>query len=219
MADLTLIVGNKNYSSWSLRPYVALKQVGVPFDEVVVPLQHVDTAARIAHYSPAGRVPVLRHGDITVWESLAICEYLAETFPVAELWPSDRAARAAARTLATEMHAGFAALRNACPMNIRREDAGGRTFDAAVTKDIARIQEIWRDCREKYGAGGPFLFGKPGNIDAMYAPVVTRFRTYGVPMDDVSAAYAGTVWDMPAMQEWIDAARKEPWALEDSDSA
>ena len=217
MADLTLIVGNKNYSSWSLRPFVALKQVGAPFDEVVVPLRHPDTSSRIGHYTPAGRVPVLRHGDITVWESLAICEYLAETFPAAELWPSDRAARAVARSLSTEMHAGFAALRQACPMNIRGEK-GARTFEAAVTADIERVQAIWRDCRERFGDGGPFLFGKPGNADAMYAPVVTRFRTYGVKLDEVSAAYAEAVWSLPAMQEWIEAARKEPWTIEDVDS-
>jgi glutathione S-transferase len=218
MADLTLIVGNKNYSSWSLRPFVALKQVGAHFDEVVIPLRHPDTAARILHYSPAGRVPILRHGDITVWESLAICEYLAETFPAAELWPSDRAARAAARAVSAEMHAGFAALREACPMNIRAEKPP-RTFKPAVARDIERIQEIWRDCRARFGDGGPFLFGKPGNADAMYAPVVTRFRTYGVKLDDVSAAYADAMWSLPSMQEWIEASRREPWSLEDSDAA
>jgi glutathione S-transferase len=212
MANLKLIVGNQNYSSWSLRPYLPLKQVGAPFDLVVIPLRQADTAASIARHSPAGRVPILEHGDVSVWDSLAICEYLAETFPDARLWPADRAARAAARAVSAEMHSGFAALRSAMPMNIRAAKPG-RALADDVRADVERITTIWRDCRKRFGAGGPFLFGAFSNADAMFAPVVTRFRTYGVTLGTEEAAYADAVWNLPAMQEWAAAARKEAFAI------
>jgi glutathione S-transferase len=212
MADITLFLGNKNYSSWSMRPYLALKHVGVPFDDVVVPLRHPDTADKIARFTPAGRVPVLRHGDTTIWDSLAICEYLAETFPSAHLWPADRAARATARSVSSEMHSGFTALRGALPMNVRASKPQTH-FATDVTADIDRVKGLWRDCRKRYGAGGPFLFGAFTNADAMYGAVVSRFRTYGVPLGDVEAAYVEAVWNLPQMQEWVAAAKSEPWAI------
>ena len=211
MADFTLVVGNQNYSSWSLRPYLALEHVGVPFDLVVVPLRHNDTRERILRYSPAGRVPVLRHGDLTVWDSLAICEYLAELFPAAGLWPADSAARAVARSISAEMHSGFTALRSTMPMNIRAERRKDIPEDVAA--DIARIRELWRDTRARFGEGGKFLFGAFTIADAMYAPVVTRFRTYGVTLEGEEVAYAQAVWDLPAMRKWADAARKEEWVI------
>jgi len=216
MADITLVVGNQNYSSWSMRPFLALKHVGVPFDLVVVQLRQPGTAAAIRKHSPAGRVPILRHRDVTVWDSLAICEYLAEAFPEAKLWPADGAARARARAVSAEMHSGFAALRTALPMNVRAVKAP-RPLDADVTKDIERIKEIWRNCRREFGAGGPFLFGSFGNADAMFGPVVTRFRTYGVALDGTEKAYAEAVWQSPEMQEWAVASKAEPWGMEEYD--
>ena len=154
----TLVIGNKNYSSWSLRPWIAMRQAGIGFEEVLIPLDEPDTKARIAEYSPAGKVPVWTDGAATVWESLAILEHLAERFPGAGLWPEDPAARAAARSVAAEMHAGFHALREACPMNMRKRFAE-RDRGPAVARDVSRIDQIWRDCRGWFGAGGPFLFG------------------------------------------------------------
>jgi len=212
MADFTLVVGNQNYSSWSLRPYLALKHVGVPFELVVVPLRHGDTSERIKRQSPSGRVPALRHGDLVVWDSLAICEYLAERFPSAGLWPADSAARAVARSISAEMHSGFTALRNTLPMNIRAERR--KEIPEDVAADIARIREIWRDTRQRFGEGGRFLFGAFTIADAMYAPVVTRFRTYGVTLEGEEVAYAQAVWDLPALREWADAARKEEWVIQ-----
>jgi glutathione S-transferase len=212
MADFTLVVGNQNYSGWSLRPYLALEHAGVPFDLVVVPLRHDDTRQRIRKYSPSGRLPALRHGDLVVWDSLAICEYLAELFPEAGLWPADSAARAVARSISAEMHSGFAALRSTLSVNLR---ADRRTKDIPddAAADIARIREIWRDTRSRFGEGGKFLFGAFTIADAMYAPVVTRFRTYGVTLEGEEVAYAQAIWDLPALREWVDAARKETWVI------
>ena len=207
MADLTLVIGNKNYSSWSLRPWIALKQIGVPFHEIRVPLGQPDTRARILEHSPGGKVPILKDGAIVVWESLAILDYLAEKFPAAGLWPTDAAARAEARSVAAEMHAGFVALRQQLPMDIRSRKP--LKADAAAEADIARILEMWRGARARHGTGGPFLFGRFGAADAMYAPVVTRFRTYGVKLDAVAAAYVDAVFALPAMQEWGAAAAAE----------
>jgi|SRR5215468_1267495 len=216
MADITLVVGNQNYSSWSMRPYLALKHVGVPFDLVVVQLRQTDTAASIGKHSPAGRVPILHHRDVTVWDSLAICEYLADVFPEAKLWPADRAARARARAVSAEMHSGFVALRSALPMNVRAVKAP-RPLDADITKDIERVKSIWRDCRKEFGAGGPFLFGAFSNADAMFGPVVTRFRTYGVALEGAEKAYADAVWRSPEMQEWAAASKAEPWGIDEYD--
>jgi glutathione S-transferase len=214
MTDLTIYLGNKNYASWSLRAWLALKRTGAAFDEVVIPLYQPGSRETVLKYSPSGRVPSLRHGDVTVWDSLAICEYLAETFPDAGLWPSDPQARAAARAVSAEMHAGFAAMRAHLPMNIR-SSFPGRGMTPEVQADINRIMAIWRDCRARFGEGrGDFLFGQFTIADAIYAPVVTRFRTYKIDLEHEAEAYCATVLATPAMQEWISAARNEPMIVE-----
>jgi glutathione S-transferase len=208
MARYTLVIGNKNYSSWSMRPWLAMKQAGIVFDEVRVPLFEDGYKTRIEQYSPAGKVPVLVAGNITIWDSLAICEFLAERHPEKRLWPADLAARAQARAICAEMHAGFPALRNAMPMNIRSSHPGkGMTLEAKG--DINRITTIWEQCREKYGSGGELLFGHFSSADAFYAPVVSRFQTYAVELPRVAQAYADAVLRLSAMQEWITAAREE----------
>ena len=206
--DLTLVIGNKNYSSWSLRPWLVLKQAGIPFREVFISLYAETSRAEIGKYSPSGKVPVLIDGKITVWESLAIGEYLAEKFPHKHLWPTDPAARAMARSAATEMHAGFSALRQHMSMNCRQHLPGkGRTPE--VLKDIARITALWNDCRARFGQGGGFLFGKFSIADAMYAPVALRFVTYAVELDPVGAAYVQSITALPAIQQWVADARAE----------
>lgn len=210
MSELTLVVGSKNFSSWSLRPYLALAHTGQPFSEVLVPLDTPETEALIALHSPSGRVPVLKHGDTVVWDSLAICEYLAEAFPAAKLWPEDRAARAMARSVTAEMHAGFQALRTNLPMDITARKSVPGLDAPGVHGDIARIQALWMGCRERHGKGGPFLFGAFSIADAFYAPVVTRFVTYGVPFRPELAAYRDAVLGLPAMLKWTEAAQGEP---------
>lgn len=213
MADIAIVIGNKNYSSWSLRGWLALKATGVPFDEIVIPMDQPDTKALFLSHSPAGKVPILKHKGTTVWESLAICEFLAESYPAARLWPADARARAFARTVSAEMHAGFAPLRSHMPMDIRT-DKSGKGMAEGVAADIARVTAIWRECRERYGKEGPFLFGSFGAADAMFAPVVSRFVTYAPKLDALSAAYRDAVWGMPAMQEWAAAAKREPWHID-----
>lgn len=209
MPELTLVVASKNYSSWSLRPYLALAHTGQPFHEVVVALDEPDTAAKIAQHSPSGRVPALRHGELLVWDSLAICEYLAETFPEARLWPQDREERAVARSVVAEMHSGFSALRQNMTMDMRARKPGqGRA--PGVAEDIARIQALWNDCRARFGQGGAFLFGHFTIADAFYAPVVSRFVTYDVALDAVGKAYRDAVLELPAMKAWREAGQKEP---------
>jgi glutathione S-transferase len=204
---LTLVIGNKNYSSWSLRPWLALKQAGIPFEEVMVDLYARDAKAQLARHSPSGRVPALIDGALTVWDSIAICEYAAEIEPA--LWQQDRAARATARSVSAEMHSGFAALRSKMPMDCQaRLPGAGRTPESE--KDIARIAALWEECRGRYGADGPFLFGRFSIADAMYAPVVWRFRSYGVELPPVARAYANTMEALPAMQDWLAAALAEP---------
>ena len=201
-APLTLVIGSRRFSSWSLRPYLALKAAGAEFAEVEITLRQPDTKARILEWSPSGKVPLLVHGELKVWDSLAICEYLAELFPAARLWPADREARAVARAVAAEMHSGFPALRSACPMDLGEAPAVAITEE--VAKDAARIRALWGDCRQRFGTGGPFLFGQFTIADAMYAPVVTRFTTYGLEQDAISRAYCDAVWALPAMREWRD---------------
>ena len=212
MAKLHLIIGNKNYSSWSLRPWLAMTMAGLDFDETMILLDTPATKKQIAEHSKAGRVPILRHGKVTIWETLAILEYLAETFPEKNLWPKAKAARAVARSISNEMHAGFSNLRNACPMNLRRPPKSVVLNDA-TRADIARIEEIWRDCRQTYGKGGKFLFGRFCNADAMFAPVVTRFETYAIPVAKDSKAYMDAVMATKAFQIWKSAALKETWIL------
>ncbi len=208
MAPLVLYVGSKNLSSWSLRAYLALAHVGVAFEELTIPLDTPETEARIRGVSPSGRVPCLRHGEIVVWDSLAICEYLAETFPAARLWPADVAARAHARAISAEMHSGFTAMRRDLPMDLRACKPGeGHTPEALA--DAARVRAIWRACLD--ASGGPFLFGGAFTIaDAMYAPVTTRFTTYAVPIDDACRAYVAAIAAVPAMEAWRVAAEIEP---------
>jgi glutathione S-transferase len=214
MADLTIYLGNKNYSSWSLRPWLVLKRTTVAFDEVVIPLYQPGSRETVLKYSPSGRVPALHHDGIIVWESLAICEYLAESFPNFELWPKDPAARARARSVSAEMQSSFRALREHLPMNIR-SSFPGRGVTPEVQADINRIMAIWRDCRTRYGDGnGEFLFGQFTIADAMFAPVVTRFRTYRIDLEREAEAYCEMIMAMPAMQEWIAAAKNEPMIVE-----
>jgi glutathione S-transferase len=206
----TLVIANKCYSSWSLRPWLLLKQLGIAFDEILIPLGQPDTPARIREHSPAGRVPILKDGAITVWDSLAILEYAAERWPQAEVWPEERGARALARSISAEMHSGFQALRNGCPMNLGKR-FGPKDRGEAVARDVSRIDAIWQDARERYGQGGPFLFGAFSAADAMYAPVVTRFETYSAKVSPVSGAYMDAILRLPAFQEWRAAALAEPW--------
>jgi glutathione S-transferase len=214
MPDLTIYLGNKNYSSWSMRPWLVLKRTTVAFNEVVIPLYQPTSKATLLKYSPSGRVPALHHGSLTVWDSLAICEYLAEAFPAFDLWPKDPVARAVARAVSAEMHAGFQALRQHLPMNVR-SSFPDRGVIPEVQADINRVMSIWRDCRTRFGQGrGDFLFGAFTIADAMYAPVVTRFRTYKVELEREAEAYCEAIMGLPAMQEWIAAARNEPMVVE-----
>lgn len=211
MAEFTLYLGNKAYSSWSLRGWLACKIAGIAFEEVVHDMAAPDWPAFVRGISPTAKVPVLRHGDRLVWESIAIAEYLADLRPGAGLWPADVAARAQARAIAAEMHAGFIELRRAMWMNVRRRFPGkGRTPGALA--DIARITALWRETRTKFGAGGPFLFGAHlSAADAIYAPVVTRFVTWEPDLPGDAKAYVAAVWDHPWLVEWRNAAAAEPW--------
>jgi glutathione S-transferase len=212
---LTLVIGNKNYSSWSMRPWLALRASNISFEEVFIPL-YTDNPAdkqRILSFSRAGKVPSLVDGDITVWDSLAIIEYLAERFPQAKLWPEDRAMRSHARSISAEMHSGFVALRNECGMNLHRP-VGAIALSADAKANVARVEEIWRDCRQRYGKGGPFLFGAFTGADAMYAPVVHRFRTYAIEVGPEANAYMETMMALPAFREWTEAGLAETLRIE-----
>jgi len=212
---LTLVIGNKNYSSWSMRPWLALRANNIPFEEVFIPL-YTDNPAdkqRILSFSRAGKVPALIDGDITVWDSLAIIEYLAERFPEAKLWPEDRAMRAHARSISAEMHSGFMALRNECGMNLHRS-VGAVALSADAKANIARVEEVWRDCRQRYARSGPFLFGAFTGADAMYAPVVHRFRTYAIDVGAEAKAYMETMMALPAFREWTEAGLAETIRIE-----
>lgn len=210
--SLRLIIGNKNYSSWSLRPWLAMKVAGIAFEESLIALDTPDFKAQVAAISGAGKVPVLIDGDTHVWDSLAILEYLAEKFPTARMWPDQQRARAHARAVAAEMHSGFLPLRRHLPMNIRRL-VKPRTLDAAAAADVARIDAIWKECRAQFGGSGAFLYGEFGAADAMYAPVVWRFHTYAVEVSAAARAYMDAVMALPASGEWREAARREPWVL------
>jgi glutathione S-transferase len=215
MPDLTIYLGNKNYASWSLRAWLALKATGEAFTEEVIPILQAGSKETLLKYSPTGKVPTLHDGDIVVWDSLAICEYLAERFAAAGLWPADPAARAAARAVSAEMHAGFQALRSQFPMNIRAR-VTDREVSPEAQADINRVMAVWRQCRSRYGEGnGDFLFGGFTIADAMYAPVVTRFRTYGIELEREADDYAATITALPAMQEWAAAAGNEPMVIDE----
>ncbi|MDA0996789.1 MAG: glutathione S-transferase family protein [Proteobacteria bacterium] len=210
---LKLIIGNRNYSSWSLRGWLALKHIGRQFEEIMIPLDQPETAAAIAAHSPSGLVPALDIDGTVVWESLAIIEALHDLAPEAGLWPRERQARAVARGVAAEMHAGFAALRRDMPMDLRASKPGQGHTEAALT-NIGRIDALWQQCRETYGGGGPYLFGAYCGADIMFAPVVGRFMTYAPPLSAVAGAYADTIWNHPDMVAWVAAARAEPWTID-----
>jgi glutathione S-transferase len=205
MPNLVLVIGTKRTSSWSLRPWLALKQGGLAFQEVLIDLRQPDVRSRILVHSPSGRVPLLKDGDLRIWDSLAICEYAAELACAVPLWPENKGARAVARAVSCEMHAGFSALRNELPMDLTQRIACP-AMGADARADIERIQAAWNDCRSRFGAGGPFLFGRFSIADAMFAPVATRFRTYGISLDPVCDAYVEAIFGLPALKEWIAAA-------------
>jgi glutathione S-transferase len=208
MPNLVLVIGNKAYSSWSLRPWLLMKQAGIGFEELRLSLYAEDAKRNLLQHSAAGKVPVLKDGSLTIWDSLAICEYLAEKFPEKQLWPAESAARAHARSVSAEMHSGFTNLRTQMPMNVRRE-IPGRVTAPEVASEIARIVAIWNECRSRHGAHGAFLFGTFSIADAMYAPVASRLRTYGVALAGAAAQYVTTIHGLPAMREWIAAAHAE----------
>ena len=211
--DYTLVIGDKNISSWSLRPWLALKVCAIPFTEERVRLRQADSKAEILRHTPSGKVPVLKTKYGLVWDSLAILELLAERHPEHRLWPEDGEARAAARCISAEMHAGFMALRNDMSMDLLSR-LPAPPLSPSLEADIARIAAMWKDTRARFGKGGPFLFGSFTNADAMYAPAVTRFRTYGVELsrfgdDGTGAAYMDAILALPAMSEWTEGAIAE----------
>ena len=210
MTDLTLVIGNKNYSSWSLRPWMLLKHLALAFDEVLIPLDTPEFKEQAEKYGPSGCVPVLRHGTHCIWDSLAICEYVAEL--ASKGWPQDRHARAVARSVSAEIHSGFANLRMEWPMNARARNRH-TPMTPALEADIDRVDEIWNDCRRRFGAGGPWLFGEYSIADAMYAPVVLRFRTYGAQVSETARWYLATALEDSALQSWVQAAQSEEWKL------
>jgi glutathione S-transferase len=214
MSELLLTIGNKNYSSWSLRPWILLRHLGLPFAERLVPLDTPEFARDIAAISPTRRVPVLQHGALLLWDSLAICEYACEL--AGRGWPAEREARAVARSVCAEMHTGFSILRSQWPMNARA--LGRRTAsNPERSADIARIEDLWADCRARFGTGGPWLFGDYSVADAMYAPVVLRMRTYGAPLRPASTGYMATVLEDAHLRDWLAAAAAESWSIEASE--
>lgn len=211
---MKLLIGNKCYSSWSLRAWLLMRASGIAFTEQLVLLDEPGFKETIFTAAPGsgGTVPTLVDGDIAVWETLAICEYLHDIQPQAGIWPRDKAARAHARAISSEMHAGFMALRSACPMNLGKRFAT-RDRGPGVARDVERLTGLWRQARERFGAGGPFLYGEFSAADAMFAPVVTRLDTYGIAVDPVSQDYMQAVLALPAYREWLTAALAEPWIV------
>ena len=217
--SLKLVIGNKNYSSWSMRPWLALRANNIAFEEVFIPLYTGDAdKKRILDFTRSGKVPVLIDAGVTIWDSLAIIEYLAERFPETRVWPEERGHRAHARSISAEMHSGFAALRNECGMNLHRP-VGAIELSAAARADIARVQEIWTECRERFGKSGPYLFGAFGGADAMFAPVVHRFRGYAIAVMPVLQRYLDTMMALPAFQEWTGAALAETLVIDKFETA
>ncbi|WP_293867285.1 glutathione S-transferase family protein [uncultured Alsobacter sp.] len=211
---LKLVIGNKAYSSWSLRPWLLMKVHGIPFEEQLVLLDTPEFRKEVASFKAGSTVPILVDGPITVWESIAIMDHLADRFPDKVMWPRDLAARSFARAISAEMHAGFRALRAACPMNLRKRYAHADRGEL-VTKDVSRVTWLWKQARARFGepAGGPFLFGSFTAADAMYAPVVTRLQTYSIPVDAGIRAYMDAILDLPAFVAWQEAAMAEPWIV------
>jgi glutathione S-transferase len=216
---LKLVIGNKNYSSWSMRPWLALRANNIAFDEVFIPLYTGEAdKQQILSFTHSGKVPALIDGDVTIWDSLSIIEYVAERFPETRLWPEDRARRAHARSISAEMHSGFAALRNECGMNLHRP-IGAIPLSSDARANVARIQEIWIECRERYGKLGPYLFGSFGAADAMFAPVVHRFRTYAIAVAPEVRTYMDTMMSLPAFQEWTRAGLAETLVIDRFETA
>ncbi|SCA55456.1 Glutathione S-transferase domain protein [Candidatus Terasakiella magnetica] len=213
MSDMKIILGNRNYSSWSLRPWLVMKHLGLDFDEIVVPLFEGDFKEELLKHSPSGKVPVLKFKDQEIWDSLAICEYLNEENPDAGLWPVETEARAIARSVSYEMHSGFFNIRNDMPMNIRRT-IDGFSPSSLCQEDINRIIEIWTSCRQRFGQSGPFLFGQFSIADAMFAPVVSRFNSYRIPIKGVAADYMHAILTLSSMEEWTESACGEEWVIE-----
>jgi glutathione S-transferase len=207
---LTLVIGSKNYSSWSLRPWLALAHHEIPFDEVLIPNGQPEFRPRVASYGAGKTVPILIDGEQKIWESIAILEYLAEKFPTMQLWPADAEARAHARVVSAEMHAGFAALRGNCHFNLRRKRARP-SLPPEVDADVARVQAIWRETRARFGKGGDFLFGGFSAADCMYAPVAGRIVSYELKVDSIARPYVEAITSLPAYRAWFDAAQVEPW--------
>jgi glutathione S-transferase len=215
MSELTLVIGNKNYSSWSLRPWLLMKHLGVNFREHLIQLSVPSTRGEIDRQGPSGKIPILRDGELCVWDSLAICEYIAELKGAG--WPKDTAARALARSVAAEMHSGFPHLRSQWPMNARARDRHTATTPS-LEADIKRVDGLWADCRRRFGAGnGPWLFGEFSVADAMYAPVVLRFNTYGAQVSPLAREYMSAVLDDRHVKEWVSAAERETWVIDSED--
>lgn len=217
--SLTLVTANRVHSSWSLRPWLLLKTFGIAFEDVVIPFgpsfDDPEWKRKVRAYSPAGKVPALKDGEVRVWDSLAIVEYVAELRPDLAIWPRDRAARAHARSVSAEMHSGFSALRSACPMHLGKTFAP-RDRGPAVVADVARIEAIWSEARRLFGApsgAGPYLYGAFSAADAMFAPVATRFRSYSVEIGEDARAYVDTIYAHPAFKEWRELALAEPWLV------
>ena len=218
---LTLIIGNKNYSSWSLRPWIAMKQMGLEFNEIRIPLYLPETSAEILKYAPVAKVPVLQDGDLTIWDTAAILGHLAERYPDKHWWPGDKAARAVARSVSAEMHSSFLALRTHMPMNCRADKQVSGLTEAeqkALDVDIARVKQIWQEGRSQFSADGDFLFGQFSIADAMYAPVVWRFKGYNVAVDAVEQAYMDAMLALPAMQAWAEAGLAETETMTKTDN-
>lgn len=211
---LKLVMANKLYSSWSLRPWLVLSTFGIPFEEIIIPLRTPESRSRVLEYSPSGKVPALIDGEVTVWESLAIIEYLSEKFPDHAMWPRDDQARAHARSVAHEMHSGFQALRAGCPMHLGARFATPPLTEA-LRASIDRVEDIWSEARNRFAGGQPFLYGAFSAADAMYAPVVTRFDTYQIPVREATRVYMDAVLSHPAFVAWRDAALAEPWSIPD----
>ena len=212
MTTPRLFIANKAYSSWSMRPWLVMRHFGLPFDEEVIPLDTPTTRSAILRHSPTGKLPALAADGLLLWESLGIVEYLADLHPGLGIWPEDRTARAMARTVSAEMHAGFTALRRACPMNLRRPVRAIPVGDD-VKADVARVEEVWASMRAGYGGGGDFLFGAFSAADAMFAPVVNRLDTYALATRPETRAYMAAMQALPAWQDWLAGARAEPWFI------
>jgi glutathione S-transferase len=209
---LKLVIANKLYSSWSLRPWMVLSAFDIPFEDIVIPLRQPDSRSRLLEYSPSGKLPALIDGDVTVWESLAIIEYLAEKFSDRAIWPRDSKARAHARAISNEMHGGFQPLRQGCAMHLGARFATPPLTDS-LKSNIDRIEDIWSATRNRFGAGGPYLFGAFSAADAMYLPVVSRFETYQIPVREATRTYMDAMLAHPAFLDWRASALKEPWTI------